>query len=93
MSNSQQAEIQAAVTAFIRDTLMRGKGVDALTPTVNLFTSGLVDSLGAMKLVSWLETTYRVRIPPTDLVPDHFQTVEIIGAYMDRLLENSSSGG
>jgi acyl carrier protein len=36
--------------------------------------------------VAWLETTYGIRIPPVDLVPENFQSVEIIAGYMVQLL-------
>ena len=51
------------VANYIGGTLLRGKESESLTPTVNLYTGGLVDSIGAMRLVSWIESTYALKIP------------------------------
>lgn len=48
----------------------------------NLFVSGAVDSMTIMKLIAFLETTYAVKIPPGDLIPDHFKTVQAMAEYM-----------
>ena len=90
MSEPHPEDIQRAVARYIGDTLLRGKESEDLTPTVNLFASGLVDSLGAMKLVSWIEATYEQRIPPVDLVPENLQSVEVIADYIAGLLEEKS---
>ncbi len=79
-------EIEQAVQTYIGVTLLRGKGVEDVTPSVNLFTSGIVDSMGAMKMVSWIESTYDLKIPVVDLVPENFQSPAIIGDYVTRLL-------
>ena len=87
MNSPTRNDIQQAVAEYIGGTLLRGKESESLTPTVNLYTSGLVDSLGAMKLVSWIESTYALKIPPVNLVPENFQSVEIIAAYVEQLCQ------
>lgn len=80
-------EIEEAVQTYVGETLLRGKGVENVTPSVNLFTSGIVDSMGAMKVVSWIESTYDLRIPVVDLVPENFQSPAIIADYVSGLLD------
>lgn len=53
----------------------------------DLLTTGLVDSLGAMEIVHWLEETEGVEIDPVDITIENFQTVAQIIALVDRLKE------
>jgi acyl carrier protein len=42
-----------------------------------IVSSGLIDSLAVLKLISKMEQKLGVRIPPANLQPDDFDTVEI----------------
>lgn len=50
----------------------------------DLLLSGMLDSLGILKLVSYLENKYEVTIPPEDVLIDHFSTLGHIQSYMTR---------
>lgn len=50
-----------------------------------LVTSGLVDSLSVLKLISLLETKLRVSIPPETLQPEDFDTIDVIVETIERV--------
>lgn len=54
-------------------------------PDTDLLTTGLVDSLGAMEVVYWLEETQNIDIDPVDITIENFQTVEKMVALAMRL--------
>jgi acyl carrier protein len=71
MLNPDQVRAAAHTTV----TEMTGKKVkdgDALV------SSGLIDSLSLLRLIGSMEKKLSVTIPPDDLQPDDFETVEII---------------
>ena len=49
----------------------------------DLLGSGLVDSLGMMKLISFLEKEYELKIPAEDMIIENFITVSAIEDYLD----------
>jgi acyl carrier protein len=51
----------------------------------DLLTSGLVDSMGIMSLVFFIEQQYDVQIPPGDVTIEHFGTVRAIESYVETL--------
>jgi acyl carrier protein len=53
-------------------------------PDESLFDSGALDSFTLPDLVSGLEQEFGVSIPDSDLVPERFDTVAKIEAYLDR---------
>ena len=50
----------------------------------DLLLTGLVDSMGVLVIVAWLEDRLGIEIDPIDVVLDHFQTVDQMLAYVDR---------
>lgn len=50
---------------------------------------GIVDSLGLIDLVAFLEKQFGVRIEDTDLSSDNFQTVMAIAQLVDRRSSSS----
>ena len=70
---------------FIATTLMHNEDADTLDPEEPLLGSGILDSLGIMRLVSYIEEEFGVEVPEEDLVPEHFQTVNRLAAFVERL--------
>jgi acyl carrier protein len=52
-------------------------------PDESLFDSGTLDSFTLPDLVTGLEEQFGVSIPDSDLVPERFDTIEKIEAYLD----------
>jgi len=50
-----------------------------------LVTSGLIDSLSVLKLISLLETKLNVSIPPETLQPEDFDDVDLIVETLERV--------
>jgi acyl carrier protein len=75
------ADFQTLIARFISEELIRTADA-TVDPEENLFTSGYVDSVGIMRLIAYLESTLQLTIPPTDLVPDHFRTINAMAAYL-----------
>jgi acyl carrier protein len=49
----------------------------------SLLQSGLIDSLGMMELVAFLEQTFEVHIEDEDLVPENFETISAIARLVE----------
>jgi acyl carrier protein len=50
-----------------------------------LVTSGLIDSLSVLKLISLLETKLNVSIPPETLQPEDFDDIDLIVETLERV--------
>ncbi len=55
---------------------------DGLEASDDLLGSGIVDSLGMMKLVSFIEEQFAIEVAPDEMVIDNFMTVENICEYI-----------
>lgn len=75
------------VAVRIREYLVESKG---LTPAeapdlqLSLLQAGLVDSLGMMDLVAFLEETFGIAVEDDDLVPENFETIAAMAGFVRR---------
>ena len=44
----------------------------------------IIDSLGVMKLITFLEESFRIKIGAADLLPDNFDTVTAIVSLLEK---------
>jgi acyl carrier protein len=56
----------------------------ALTADTSLIAGGYVDSTGMLEVVGFLEEQFSIRVADDELVPDNFETIGRIAAYLDR---------
>lgn len=70
--------------AYIRDELVGDPGGPDLAAEADLLGSGLLDSLGMMSLVFFIEQELGVRVPPEDVTIENFVSVAAIESYLDR---------
>ena len=75
-------DIATTITGFIRRELLGGRDV-SIDPDDNLFTSGLVDSVGIMRLIAHLESSLEMMIPPADLIPENFRSIRVMAGYLE----------
>ena len=73
--------VQDRVRQFIKDTFL----VDEVGDDDSFLTNGIIDSLGVMQLVTFIESEYGVGVADTDLVPENFDSVARVAAYVERL--------
>ena len=60
----------------------REQGAKELGPDDGLLSSGLLDSLAIVKLLSYLEDEFDVEIDDADFDPENFETIRSIAALM-----------
>jgi acyl carrier protein len=60
-------DIISAVKGFILEKFLPGEDPSQLTPDTPLMTSGILDSLATLELVSFLEDRYGIELAPADV--------------------------
>lgn len=50
----------------------------------NLLADGMVDSLGMLRLVGYIEQVSGIKVPPQDFIIDNFRTLDVLCAYLER---------
>ncbi len=65
-------------------------GDEPVDRETDLLLTGLVDSIGVMRIVEWLETTHEIEIHPADVILENFQTVAAMAAFVEQRLDTAS---
>lgn len=68
-----------SLLAFVRDEL----GIDTsdIDATSELFSEGVIDSLGVLDLVAFVSTEAGIKVLPTEISLENFDTIERILAF------------
>lgn len=77
----QTLSVRDQIRTYITHELLMKPG-HALGDSEELLLSGLVDSLGAMRLIAHLETLYGFKVPPEDVLIEHFESIEAMAHYL-----------
>ena len=76
-------DLRDALCAFINDSVSLDPAT-IVDPGTDLLLTGLVDSLGVVQIVSWMESELDISVEPNDVVLEHFQTVDAMADFVDR---------
>jgi acyl carrier protein len=68
---------------FLFTEIVVDQNIESLSPDDDLIMQGIIDSLGIMKLVTYLEETFKIIVSDDDIVPENFQTLE----KLEKLIE------
>ena len=78
--------MEQTIIKYIENELASEEIEDGLEASDDLLGSGILDSLGMVKLISFVEDEYEIIIPPEDMVIENFMTVENICEYINTKL-------
>mgnify|MGYP000126731445 CR=1 FL=1 len=67
---------------YIEQDMLSNRGGSELAHDDNLLTTGLVDSVGMMSLVVFIEDTFDLSVPPQDVTIENFLSINTIDAYL-----------
>ena len=81
-------ELREPLREFIAEELLSGElpvGDDD-----NLLADGMVDSLGVVRLVGFIEQQFGYKTPPGDVTIDHFRTVNQLAEYLESRIRETA---
>jgi len=74
-------ESRDSLIQYIKDEFVKKRGGD-IKDDDDLLSSGLIDSLGILKLVSFMEEQFAMEIPSEDVVYENFHSIESMLNYL-----------
>jgi acyl carrier protein len=76
-----QGQLKSFITKQFPLARKRNLGIDD-----RLLGEGIIDSLGVLDIVGYLETEFRISIADDDLTPENFETIGRLTAFVERKL-------
>ena len=74
--------IETQIKQFMLDNFLFGGSLDDIVDDASFMANGIVDSLGVLELISFVEETYAVEVSDEEVVPENFDSVNQMAAYI-----------
>src|SRR5881392_3364093 len=84
-SDNSVVGVKEKVSAFVLE-YAAGRGVTDVKDDEPLLTANIIDSLGSLRMIAFLEETFPLTIEDTDMVPENFQTLNDVESFIARKL-------
>jgi acyl carrier protein len=79
-------DIKTVVLNYIAENLQYRATVGSLKETDSLLKAGLIDSVGVLELVAFLEASFAIEVSDADVLPENIDSVAGIVAFVQRKL-------
>jgi acyl carrier protein len=74
--------VEAVINDYISRELVQDQALLPLDNETSLLKTGVLDSLSLLRLVVFVQDKFGVVVNDTDLVPEHFDSVDAICSYL-----------
>jgi acyl carrier protein len=75
--------VNEKIRSFIQSELLWQGAVDELDDDTLLIEAGVVDSLGIVRLVSFVESEFGISVGDTELLPEHFESIRTLSDFVE----------
>jgi acyl carrier protein len=82
------ANVREIIRTFLLDTFLPGELSEMLTDSTHLQDQGILDSMGTLQLVSFLEQRFSVDFLPEELGSDQLSSLEKIEQLVTGKMES-----
>lgn len=65
----------------------------AFTDDASLLESGIVDSIGILEIVAYLQQEFAIQVSDDDLLPENFGSIEGIAVFVERKAGSRAPSG
>jgi len=86
-----QSTDPAVIREFIVETFLFGDG-EGLSDDASFMETGIIDSMGILKVADFIDRTYGIRLQPDQFIPDNLDSVEKIAGFVSRTMASESIG-
>lgn len=75
---------QTILTEYIQNEIMKGRSQE-FSIEEDLLSTGILDSLGILQVVAFIDDKFNLQIPDEDVVYENFNSVKALSTYLDTL--------
>ena len=79
MNQVQKLELYHTLITYLQNDIV---GKVTIEPDDHLFEAGILDSMGMMKLVRFIEMRFTLQVPFEDMTLENFRTIKSISDYV-----------
>lgn len=69
---------------YINEQVINDAETEQVEADDDLLGSGILDSLGMMRFILFIENEFSIKVPPEDMTIENFMSVDTIAAYLEK---------
>lgn len=77
-------ELKAKIREYIIENFLFGDTAPLTDDTISLLDEGIIDSVGVMELVAFLEQDFGLTVEDEELIPENLDSVENLAGFISR---------
>jgi acyl carrier protein len=77
-------DIEKTIKEFIISEIMHEKRISSLKNDEPLLEKGIIDSVGLLHLLTFIEERFNVQIPDEEVIPENFETLNKIASFIKK---------
>jgi acyl carrier protein len=89
--SQNKSGLEAEIRKFITENMLFSADGFNYDDNDSLLDAGIVDSIGVMELVTFVDKTYQITVPPEDILPDNFDSISRLASYIRRRQEGGKA--
>lgn len=74
------------IKGFILENFLFSNDDKAIGDQDSLIRGGIIDSTGIHELIMFLEEKFQLSVPPEDMIPANFDSIQTVDAYVTQKL-------
>ena len=82
---TNKIETRKILRDYVVDSFIKDNGAQ-LDDDFSFIDEGIIDSVGVLELVAFLETTFHIRVEDEELVPNNLDSINRLVAYVESKL-------
>jgi acyl carrier protein len=79
---SYERSIEDEVRRFLTDNFPLSANGFSLAGTDSLLETGVIDSVGVLELIQFVESRYEIEIPDSEVLPENLDSIDAITRYV-----------
>jgi acyl carrier protein len=84
--------IEETIRTYIAENILFGDNGFPYEDDASFLEEGIIDSMGIMELVTFVDESFGIHVEDEEVVPDHFDSVAKLSAYIRRKSSNVVAG-
>lgn len=86
----QEIHYEKRVRDFVVHNFLFGEE-GALQDDTSFMQSSIIDSTGILELVTFLETTYGIKMEDDEMIPDNLDSINNVSRFLERKIGNNKT--
>lgn len=84
-------DVKEKIKGFVVSYFLKGDKPKELLDSTSFIEEGIIDSIGVLELLAFLEEQFGFRVEDEEIVPENFDSVERLVNYVESKLDGAKS--